>query len=54
MQGGLKAVIWTDVFQTVVMFAGQLAVIIVGVKQAGGLSEVWRKVSEGGLISGIE
>ncbi|XP_027028045.1 solute carrier family 5 member 6 isoform X1 [Tachysurus fulvidraco] len=52
--GGLKAVIWTDVFQTVVMFAGQLAVVIVGVQQAGGLSEVWRKVSEGGLISGID
>ncbi|KAF3845555.1 hypothetical protein F7725_008718 [Dissostichus mawsoni] len=28
--GGLKAVIWTDVFQTAVMFAGQLAVIVVG------------------------
>nr|KAF6308466.1 solute carrier family 5 member 6 [Myotis myotis] len=26
--GGLKAVIWTDVFQTLVMFLGQLAVII--------------------------
>ncbi|KAF7704521.1 solute carrier family 5 member 6 isoform X2 [Silurus meridionalis] len=52
--GGLKAVIWTDVFQTVVMFAGQLAVIIVGVQQAGGLSEVWRKVTEGGLISAID
>uniref|UniRef100_A0A673L7G0 Sodium-dependent multivitamin transporter-like n=1 Tax=Sinocyclocheilus rhinocerous TaxID=307959 RepID=A0A673L7G0_9TELE len=32
--GGLKAVVWTDVFQTVVMFTGQLAVIIVGVHQA--------------------
>lgn len=41
-------------FQTLVMFAGQLAVIIVGVQQAGGLAEVWRKVTEGGLISGIE
>ncbi len=53
-QGGLKAVIWTDVFQTVVMFAGQLAVIVVGVQQAGGLSEVWRKVWEGNRISGLE
>uniref|UniRef100_A0A8C2B8T0 Sodium-dependent multivitamin transporter n=1 Tax=Cyprinus carpio TaxID=7962 RepID=A0A8C2B8T0_CYPCA len=41
--GGLKAVIWTDVFQTIVMFAGQLAVIIVGTHQAGGIAEVWRK-----------
>uniref|UniRef100_A0A4W5QLB6 Sodium-dependent multivitamin transporter n=1 Tax=Hucho hucho TaxID=62062 RepID=A0A4W5QLB6_9TELE len=52
--GGLKAVIWTDVFQTIVMFAGQLAVIVVGVQQTGGVAEVWRKVSEGNLISGID
>uniref|UniRef100_A0A673BU19 Sodium-dependent multivitamin transporter-like n=1 Tax=Sphaeramia orbicularis TaxID=375764 RepID=A0A673BU19_9TELE len=53
-QGGLKAVIWTDVFQTLVMFAGQLAVIVVGVHQAGGLSEVWWKVWEGNHISGLD
>ncbi|XP_066524764.1 solute carrier family 5 member 6 isoform X2 [Hoplias malabaricus] len=51
--GGLKAVIWTDVFQTVVMFAGQLAVIIVGVHQVGGLSNFWSKVTEGDHFSGI-
>lgn len=53
-QGGLKAVIWTDVFQTLVMFAGQLAVIVVGVQQSGGLSEVWRKVQDGDRIAGLE
>ncbi|XP_033499258.1 solute carrier family 5 member 6 [Epinephelus lanceolatus] len=52
--GGLKAVIWTDVFQTLVMFAGQLAVIVVGVLQTGGVSEVWRKVYEGNRISGLD
>uniref|UniRef100_A0A8C9ZGA6 Sodium-dependent multivitamin transporter n=1 Tax=Sander lucioperca TaxID=283035 RepID=A0A8C9ZGA6_SANLU len=52
--GGLKAVIWTDVFQTVVMFAGQLAVIVVGVQQTGGVSEVWRKVREGNRISALD
>uniref|UniRef100_A0A8C6NW29 Solute carrier family 5 member 6 n=1 Tax=Nothobranchius furzeri TaxID=105023 RepID=A0A8C6NW29_NOTFU len=52
--GGLKAVIWTDVFQTVVMFAGQLAVIVVGVQRTGGVSEVWRKVLEGNRISGVD
>lgn len=51
--GGLKAVIWTDVFQTAVMFAGQLAVIVVGVNQTGGASEVWRKVWEGNRISAL-
>lgn len=53
-QGGLKAVIWTDVFQTLVMFAGQLAVIVVGIQQSGGVSEVWRKVQDGDRISGLE
>uniref|UniRef100_A0A8C4IF50 Sodium-dependent multivitamin transporter n=1 Tax=Dicentrarchus labrax TaxID=13489 RepID=A0A8C4IF50_DICLA len=52
--GGLKAVIWTDVFQTLVMFAGQLAVIVVGVQQTGGVSEVWRKVWEGNRISALD
>uniref|UniRef100_A0A3Q2XXZ8 Solute carrier family 5 member 6a n=1 Tax=Hippocampus comes TaxID=109280 RepID=A0A3Q2XXZ8_HIPCM len=41
---------WTDVFQTVVMFAGQLAVIIVGAHQAGGISEVWRKAVNGSRV----
>uniref|UniRef100_A0A8C1NWN2 Sodium-dependent multivitamin transporter n=1 Tax=Cyprinus carpio TaxID=7962 RepID=A0A8C1NWN2_CYPCA len=52
--GGLKAVIWTDVFQTIVMFAGQLAVIIVGTHQAGGIAEVWRKAQNGSRISGLD
>ncbi|XP_060790487.1 solute carrier family 5 member 6 isoform X2 [Neoarius graeffei] len=49
---GLVCTIYTAL--TVVMFAGQLAVVIVGVQQAGGISEVWRKVTEGGLISGLD
>ncbi|KAL0969806.1 hypothetical protein UPYG_G00232540 [Umbra pygmaea] len=52
--GGLKAVIWTDVFQTLVMFAGQLAVIVVGVYQTGGVTVVWKKIWEGNRISGID
>uniref|UniRef100_A0A8D2JMG9 Sodium-dependent multivitamin transporter n=1 Tax=Sciurus vulgaris TaxID=55149 RepID=A0A8D2JMG9_SCIVU len=52
--GGLKAVIWTDVFQTLVMFLGQLAVIIVGSVKVGGLGHVWDVASQHGLISGIE
>ncbi|XP_017157838.1 solute carrier family 5 member 6a isoform X2 [Poecilia reticulata] len=52
--GGLKAVIWTDVFQTVVMFAGQLAVIVVGANKAGGIVEVWRKAVNGSRIAGLD
>lgn len=54
LQGGLKAVIWTDVFQTLVMFLGQLVVIIVGAARVGGLGRVWDVASQHGLISGIE
>ncbi|CAD7676454.1 unnamed protein product [Nyctereutes procyonoides] len=52
--GGLKAVIWTDVFQTLVMFLGQLVVIIVGSRKVGGMVHVWEVASEHGRISGIE
>uniref|UniRef100_A0A8B9NVI8 Sodium-dependent multivitamin transporter n=1 Tax=Apteryx owenii TaxID=8824 RepID=A0A8B9NVI8_APTOW len=52
--GGLKAVIWTDVFQTLVMFAGQLAVIAVGARRVGGIGRVWRVADEAGKISGID
>ncbi|XP_003971434.2 solute carrier family 5 member 6a [Takifugu rubripes] len=52
--GGLKAVIWTDVFQTVVMFAGQLAVIVVGASQAGGMAEVWRIAVNGSRIAALD
>ncbi|XP_035946193.1 sodium-dependent multivitamin transporter isoform X1 [Halichoerus grypus] len=51
--GGLKAVIWTDVFQTLVMFLGQLVVIIVGSAKVGGLRHVWEVASQHGRISGI-
>ncbi|XP_071487040.1 sodium-coupled monocarboxylate transporter 1-like [Diadema antillarum] len=48
--GGMKAVLWTDAFQTFVMAAGVIAVIIVGCIEVGGLDEVWRIASEGGRI----
>ncbi|NXE71649.1 SC5A6 protein, partial [Calcarius ornatus] len=53
-QGGLKAVIWTDVFQTLVMLAGQVAVIVVGAWRVGGMARVWRVAEQHGKIAGIE
>ncbi|XP_062979760.1 sodium-dependent multivitamin transporter [Elgaria multicarinata webbii] len=52
--GGLKAVIWTDVFQTFVMFAGQVAVIVVGTVKVGGMGRVWQLAAERGKVSGID
>ncbi|PIK44893.1 putative sodium-dependent multivitamin transporter isoform X2, partial [Apostichopus japonicus] len=39
--GGIKAVIWTDVFQFLVLFGSLIAVLIFGTKEAGGPSNVW-------------
>ncbi|XP_070579224.1 putative sodium-dependent multivitamin transporter [Ptychodera flava] len=40
--GGMKGVIWTDVFQFFVIFGTVVAVIVIGVIQAGGFEEVFR------------
>ncbi|GFS02379.1 sodium-coupled monocarboxylate transporter 1, partial [Elysia marginata] len=39
--GGLKAVIWTDVFQSIVMLALMLAVLIQGTVEVGGAKQIW-------------
>jgi Na+/proline symporter len=41
LQGGIKAVMWTDTFQTIVMFGSFLAVIIKGNNDIGGARRVW-------------
>ncbi|XP_056002759.1 sodium-coupled monocarboxylate transporter 1-like [Ostrea edulis] len=40
--GGMKAVVWTDVFQSIVMVAGLLAIVIQGTISVGGIDTVWR------------
>nr|XP_011419880.2 sodium-coupled monocarboxylate transporter 1 [Crassostrea gigas]XP_011419881.2 sodium-coupled monocarboxylate transporter 1 [Crassostrea gigas] len=39
--GGMKAVVWTDVFQAVIMIAGLLAIVIQGTISVGGIEKVW-------------
>lgn len=46
-QGGMKAVIWTDVFQGVVMLAGLTTIIIVGTVKVGSLSAVFHTAYKG-------
>ncbi|XP_070536578.1 sodium-coupled monocarboxylate transporter 2-like [Ptychodera flava] len=48
--GGMKAVIWTDVIQMVLMYVGVLSVIIKGSVMLGGLGNVWKIADEGGRI----
>ncbi|XP_042228144.1 sodium-dependent multivitamin transporter-like isoform X3 [Homarus americanus] len=40
-QGGLKAVVWTDALQFMVLLGGIVAVIIKGMIEIGGLGKVW-------------
>ncbi|XP_064647860.1 sodium-coupled monocarboxylate transporter 1-like [Lineus longissimus] len=48
--GGMKAVMWTDVFQIGMMFAGLLTVLIQGSIMLGGFGEIWRINQEGQRI----
>ena len=42
LQGGLKAVVWTDVrVQSVIMLAGLVIVAVSGSIEVGGLQKVW-------------
>ena len=49
-QGGMKAVLWTDVFQIGMMFAGLIAVLIRGSMDFGGFSNIWDIVDKGQRI----
>ncbi|XP_023933015.1 sodium-coupled monocarboxylate transporter 1 isoform X2 [Lingula anatina] len=48
--GGIKAVVWADVLQSLVMIGGILAIIIQGSLKVGGLEEVWNINDEGGRL----
>ncbi|XP_074646201.1 sodium-coupled monocarboxylate transporter 1-like [Tubulanus polymorphus] len=52
--GGMKAVMWTDVFQMLVVYAGLFAVIIQGTIVIGGFGEVWQRNLDGGRIKFID
>ena len=49
--GGIKGVIWTDVFQTLIMFVGLVAVIGKGVYDVDGLANMWRINERGGRLN---
>ncbi|KAL7645183.1 UNVERIFIED_CONTAM: hypothetical protein RMT77_003568 [Armadillidium vulgare] len=52
--GGVKAVIWTDVFQFSVMLIGTTAVVIVGCAQNGGFINTMHIASEGGRLEAFD
>ncbi|KAL8588987.1 hypothetical protein ACOMHN_065769 [Nucella lapillus] len=48
--GGMKAVLWTDSFQTAVIIAGLLAVLIRGSIVTGGFASAWSVAEDNGRI----
>ena len=51
--GGIKAVIWTDVFQAASMFLCLLVIIFKGSYDLGGIGNVWHLNKEGGRLDNI-
>ncbi|XP_060696033.1 sodium-coupled monocarboxylate transporter 1 [Hemiscyllium ocellatum] len=49
--GGLKAVVWTDVFQIVIMVIGLVAVIVQAIILKGGISKVLNTADHGGRLN---
>lgn len=47
MQGGMKAVMYTDLIQIFIMFAGMIAIVIKGSLDVGGFTEVWKRAGDG-------
>eukprot|EP00057_Strongylocentrotus_purpuratus_P016284 XP_011670758.1 PREDICTED: sodium-coupled monocarboxylate transporter 2-like [Strongylocentrotus purpuratus] len=48
--GGIKAVLWTDTLQAVVIMIGIIAFIIKGTMEVGGLEKVWEITKEGNRV----
>ena len=53
-QGGVKAVVYADVIQTLLMFGGVLAVVVTCCQDLGGIGNVWTIAQRGGRISFFE
>ncbi|KAF5308799.1 hypothetical protein FQR65_LT06032 [Abscondita terminalis] len=48
--GGLKAVVYTDTWQIIVMFISVFVIVILGTNVVGGPGVVWNRSSEGGRL----
>ena len=48
--GGLKAVVWTNNFQFMLMIGGVLCVTVLGLMSTGGFMNVWNTADAGGRL----
>ncbi|XP_069118760.1 sodium-dependent multivitamin transporter-like [Argopecten irradians] len=51
MIGGFTAVVWTDVLQSILMFAGIFAIIFKGTIDSGGLQKTWQTAYDQGRVN---
>lgn len=49
-KGGIKAVVWTDVVQTIVMLLSMIAIVIKGTIDVSGLQTVWDRNYDSGRL----
>jgi len=54
MQGGLKAVLWTDTLQLVIMIGGIFVVLIYGIVDGNGMAEIWEANKLSGRLDFLE
>ncbi|XP_018024215.1 sodium-coupled monocarboxylate transporter 2 [Hyalella azteca] len=52
--GGLKAVVWADAFQMLLMTAGVLLVTVMSCVEVGGVQKVWQVAYQGGRTEGLD
>ncbi|XP_072882670.1 sodium-coupled monocarboxylate transporter 1-like [Hemitrygon akajei] len=52
--GGIKAVVWTDVFQLCIMIIGLLTVLIQGSIHIGGFEKIWNIAENGGRLNFLD
>lgn len=52
--GGLKAVVWTDTIQFIITTGAVFTVVVIGIKAAGGIEEVWTTALEGHRLDVFE
>jgi len=53
-QGGLKAVMWTDTLQLLIMIGGVFVVLIYGTVKAGGIGVIWEASRLSGRLDMLE
>lgn len=49
-QGGLRAIVWTQLVQGIVIVTSMIVVLVCGISEIGGLEIVWHRSLAGGRI----